>query len=130
MRSNKFKNLNAASAQNIALELWSQSARRANAAAKSFSISEMMLADAEFLAGELMAEKANAMLAADRTPAPAKQKTDLCAASLIMAAGVALSGFAFMFAPAGNQAAQVFAVCSLAAFSGLFFLLQSFNSVK
>jgi hypothetical protein len=63
-------------------------------------------------------------------PAPAKQKTDLCAASLIMAAGVALSGFAFMFAPAGNQAAQVFAVCSLAAFSGLFFLIQSFNSVK
>ena len=128
MRSNKFKNLNAASAQNIALELWSQSARRANAAAKSFSISEMMLADAEFLAGELMAEKANEMLAADRTPAPAKQKTDLCGASLAMAGGVALSCWCFALAP--NSAAQVFAAVSLTTFAGFFFLIQKFNSVK
>ena len=56
------------------------------------------------------------------------QKTDLCAASLVMAAGAALSCWAFVLAP--NSAAQIFAVCSLAAFSGLFLVIQKFNSLK
>jgi hypothetical protein len=122
MRSSKFKNADATALQNVAIQLWQQSARRANAGRKALSISEMMLADIEFIAAECMAEKANTMLAA-----PAAEKTDITPAGLIMAAGVALSGFAFMFAPAGNQAAQVFAAASLATFAGLFFLIQKFN---
>lgn len=120
MRSFKFKNADATALQNVALQLWQQSARRANAGRKAFSISEMMLADIEFIAAEGMAEKANAMLAA-----PAAEKTNIAPAGLIMAAGVALSCFAFMFAP--NQAAQIFAAVSLTLFSGLFFIFQKFN---
>jgi hypothetical protein len=56
------------------------------------------------------------------------KKTDLCAASLIMAAGAALSCWCFALAP--NSAAQVFATCSLVVFTGSFLLIQKFNSVK
>lgn len=65
--------------------------------------------------------------AAPRNQGPAAANRTISPASLIMAAGAVLSCMAFLFAPAGNQAAQIFAAAGLVIYGGLFLILEKFN---